>query len=159
MHLSHLTNNKCSAFARTTTALPGYKCGTIVIQYHFPNGIQGPEHPNPGRPYYGTTRIAYLPDNEEGNLVLRMLQCAFNRRLLFRIGQSVTTGADNCVIWNGTFEPANCVEQYAHPTQIGVHHKTSMTGGPSNFGYPDETYLERVKDELAQKGVTPDNID
>ena len=29
--------------------LPGYpKCGTITINYHFPDGTQGPEHPNPG---------------------------------------------------------------------------------------------------------------
>jgi len=58
---------------------------------------------------------------------------------MFRIGQSITTGADNCVVWNG------------------VHHKTSTSGGAQSFGYPDATYLERVKDELAQKGVTPEN--
>jgi len=26
------------------------------------------------------------------------------------------------------------------------------------FGYPDPTYLDRVKDELAAKGVTPDDV-
>ena len=28
-----------------------------------------------------------------------------------------------------------------------------MTGGSSNYGYPDKTYLTRVKEELAAKGV------
>jgi deltex len=122
--------------SKNSSSLPGYpKCGTITVNYSFPNGTQGPEHPHPGRQYTGTSRTGYLPDNAEGNEVLRLLKIAFDRKLVFRIGQSVTTGADDQVVWNG------------------VHHKTSTTGGASNYGYPDETYLERVKDELAQKGV------
>eukprot|EP01122_Echinamoeba_exundans_P006298 TRINITY_DN173_c0_g1_i1.p1 TRINITY_DN173_c0_g1~~TRINITY_DN173_c0_g1_i1.p1 ORF type:complete len:599 (+),score=103.80 TRINITY_DN173_c0_g1_i1:103-1899(+) len=122
--------------SKNSSSLPGYpKCGTITVNYSFPNGTQGPEHPHPGRPYTGTSRTGYLPDNAEGNEVLRLLKIAFDRKLIFRIGQSVTTGADDQVVWNG------------------VHHKTSTSGGASNYGYPDETYLERVKDELAQKGV------
>ena len=33
--------------------------------------LQGPEHPNPGSPYYtsGFPRVAYIPATEEGNLV------------------------------------------------------------------------------------------
>ncbi|NXR06181.1 DTX3 ligase, partial [Semnornis frantzii] len=50
--------------------LPGYeKFGTIIIQYVFPPGVQGVEHPNPGVRYPGTTRVAYLPDCPEGNKV------------------------------------------------------------------------------------------
>lgn len=56
----------------------------------------------------------------------------------FTVGTSVTTGATDSVLWNGT------------------HHKTSTHGGSSNFGYPDETYLERVTDELSAKGVALD---
>lgn len=40
--------------------------GTIVIQYHFPSGTQGPRHPNTGFRYHGTSRVAYLPVS--GNL-------------------------------------------------------------------------------------------
>ena len=29
----------------------------------------------------------------------------------------------------------------------------------SRFGYPDPTYLDRVLEELAAKGVTPDSTD
>lgn len=56
--------------------------------------------------------------------------------MIFTVGRSVTTGLDNQTVWNG------------------IHHKTSTTGGASRFGYPDPTYLSRVKEELAAKGVT-----
>ena len=120
-----------------STSLPGFgSCGTITISYRFPSGIQGPEHPNPGKPYTGTNRNAYLPDNKEGRKVLKLLKKAFEQKLMFTIGRSVTTGMDNCVIWND------------------IHHKTSPTGGPTCFGYPDPTYLKRVQEELAAKGIT-----
>ena len=92
-----------------------------------------------GIPYTGTNRIAYLPDTLEGREVLALLFKAFQRRHTFTIGTSVTTGQKNCVIWSG------------------IHHKTSRTGGSSNFGYSDPTYLSRVKDELADRGVTIEN--
>ena len=120
-----------------STSLPGCgPSGTILISYRFPNGTQGPEHPNPGKPYEGTERKAYLPDHKEGRKVLGLLRKAFNQKLTFTIGRSVTTGVDNCVIWND------------------IHHKTSKTGGPTCFGYPDPTYLKRVQEELAAKGIT-----
>ncbi|CAN0380565.1 unnamed protein product [Phaeothamnion confervicola] len=59
------------------------------------------------------------------------------RRLTFTVGTSITTGRSNCVVWNG------------------VHHKTSIGGGSASFGYPDPTYLDRVKEELAAKGISP----
>lgn len=47
---------------RGAMPLSGYELvGTIVIQYSFPSGTQGPQHPNTGRRYHGTTRVAYLP--------------------------------------------------------------------------------------------------
>uniref|UniRef100_H2QUT6 E3 ubiquitin-protein ligase n=1 Tax=Pan troglodytes TaxID=9598 RepID=H2QUT6_PANTR len=37
---------------RFQMSLPGHKdCGTILIVYSIPHGIQGPEHPNPGKPF------------------------------------------------------------------------------------------------------------
>ena len=42
--------------------LPGYESyGRIVIDYYFSDGIQGPEHPNPGQRYSATARRAFLP--------------------------------------------------------------------------------------------------
>ncbi|XP_025763117.1 uncharacterized protein LOC100706631 isoform X2 [Oreochromis niloticus] len=116
--------------------LPGYSdCGTIVISYEIPSGIQTAKHPNPGRPYSGIYRRAYLPDNKEGNEVLRLLKKAFDQKLIFTVGRSRTTGLDGQVTWND------------------IHHKTSMSGGPDCFGYPDPEYLSRVKEELKAKGI------
>ncbi len=108
---------------------------TIEITYSIPNGIQGHGHPSPGSHFYGTTRVAYLPDNQEGRKVLGLLQKAFDQRLIFTIGQSRTNGADNVVTWND------------------IHHKTSINGGSAGFGYPDPSYLNRVLQELADKGI------
>ncbi|XP_046558137.1 uncharacterized protein LOC124267270 [Haliotis rubra] len=112
--------------------------GTITIRYNIPGGIQKEEHPNPGKPYMGAYWTAYLPDSWEGKKVLRLLIVAFDRRLTFTVGRSVTTGAENKVTWND------------------IHHKTSYFG---NFGYPDPGYLKRVQEELAAKGVTEADID
>uniref|UniRef100_A0A3Q2C7K4 E3 ubiquitin-protein ligase n=1 Tax=Cyprinodon variegatus TaxID=28743 RepID=A0A3Q2C7K4_CYPVA len=116
--------------------LPGFPgCGHIEITYSIPDGKQKDNHPNPGERYWGTTRTAYLPDNIEGNEVLRLLKKAFDQKLIFTIGASRTTGMENAVTWND------------------IHHKTSMFGGPERYGYPDETYLSRVKEELKAKGI------
>ena len=69
-------------------------------------------HPNPGKPYKGTMRVAYLPDNSEGQKVLKLLMKAFEARLVFTIGRSVTTGLEDIVTWND------------------IHHKTNIAGGP-----------------------------
>ncbi|XP_048576483.1 uncharacterized protein LOC5513363 isoform X2 [Nematostella vectensis] len=115
--------------------LPGYEtAGSIVIQYAFPSGIQYPHHPNPGQPYDGTVRKAYLPDTPEGREVLRLLRKAFDARLVFKVGRSLSSGLDNQIVWN-------------------VLHKTSVHGGPENYGYPDPFYLSDVKEELADLGI------
>ena len=46
--------------------------GTVVIDYRIPGGIQNTTHPNPGKPFQGTSRIAYLPNNKEGLEVLEV---------------------------------------------------------------------------------------
>ncbi|XP_036595759.1 E3 ubiquitin-protein ligase DTX3L-like [Trichosurus vulpecula] len=119
-----------------TSSLPGYNsCGTIVIHYDMRGGIQTQDHPNPGRRYEGTRRVAYLPNNEEGRQVLVLLRRAFDQRLIFTVGQSRTSGANDVITWND------------------IHHKTLQFGGPENFGYPDPNYLQRVKLELKAKGI------
>ncbi|XP_059845420.1 E3 ubiquitin-protein ligase DTX3L isoform X2 [Hypanus sabinus] len=116
--------------------LPGYeKYDTIEIHYTIPDGFQGKEHPQPGQRYIGTSRTAYLPNSPEGRKVLKLLQRAFNQKLIFTVGTSSTTGRSNVVTWND------------------IHHKTSTFGGPPAFGYPDPTYLARVQDELKAKGI------
>ncbi|XP_066019048.1 E3 ubiquitin-protein ligase TRIM45 [Pocillopora verrucosa] len=118
-------------------SLPGYHgCGTIIIVYSFPSGIQGREHPHPGETYSSTSRTAYLPDNREGKEVLALLRRAFDARLVFTVGgTSITSELRNQITWNG------------------IHHKTNISGGPHEYGYPDSGYLRRVKRDLAAKGI------
>lgn len=81
-----------------TGRIPGYnERSHIRITYKFPNGTQGPEHPNPGQFYKGTKRVCYLPNTAEGQEVLELLKIAFDRRLVFTIGDSITTGQQNVV--------------------------------------------------------------
>ena len=102
------------------TPLPGFppqqypsnEGPTIEITYFIPSGIQGPQNPQPGQPFTGTNRIAYLPNTSEGKYVLNLLQRAFNDQHIFTIGISTTTGRGNVVIWND------------------IHHKTQINGGP-----------------------------
>ncbi|KAM6396773.1 E3 ubiquitin-protein ligase DTX3L-like [Pluvialis apricaria] len=120
----------------TSSSLPGYpSCGTIEITYSMRGGIQTSNHPNPGKPYCSTCRTAYLPDNKEGREILQLLKRAFNQKLIFTVGQSRTTGVRDVITWND------------------IHHKTSMVGGPTNFGYPDPGYLQRVRSELKARGI------
>ncbi|XP_067931159.1 uncharacterized protein [Watersipora subatra] len=122
---------------KTRFRLPGYgDCGTIEIRYVIPGGVQGPEHYHPGQAYQGTRRNAFLPDNRQGQRAERLLRKAFERRLVFTIGRSVTTGQENSLVWNG------------------IHHKTRPSGGPSNYGYPDPEYMDRLIEELRAKGIT-----
>ena len=67
--------------------------------------------------------------------VLKLLRKAWERKLTFTIGTSVTTGASNTIVWNE------------------IHHKTESTTNHSGHGYPDPNYLNNVTAELAAQGV------
>jgi len=119
-----------------TTSLPGHPGqGTIVIRYRMEGGVQGKEHPRPGRAFQapGFPRMAYLPDSDQGRTVLSLLSKAFRRRLIFTVGASLTSGQEDCVTW------------------AGIHHKTKMT--EDEHGFPDLGYLHRVMEELKERGV------
>ena len=50
------------------------RCLHKLIKLHmfsFPEGLQDPSHPNPGKPYTleGFPRVAYLPNSPQGNKV------------------------------------------------------------------------------------------
>ncbi|CAI2373092.1 unnamed protein product [Moneuplotes crassus] len=119
----------------------GYeKTGTYIINYTFKDGFRN------GVSYGGTYRQAYIPDTKEGREVLYLLIKSFKRKVSFTIGDSVTTGCKNVVVWNS------------------IHHKTCTHGGIMTYGYPDATYFNRVKLEMADKGILleqgedPDNV-
>lgn len=112
--------------------------GLIWIRYDIPRGKQGPEHPHPGKKYWtnGFPRYGYIPNNERGMLVLQLHILAWERRLTFTVGTSMTTGEDNQVIWNE------------------IHHKTLSPG----HSFPDPDYIDRVVAELAAHGVSADDL-
>lgn len=119
-------------------SLPGHQgSATIQITYNIASGNQGPEHPNPGRPYYavGFPRVCYLPATDKGWKVLRLLKEAFDRRLVFTVGRSNTTGREDVVTWNE------------------IHHKTEAGLSKQGHGFPDPGYLDNVIEELAVHGV------
>ncbi|XP_050780322.1 E3 ubiquitin-protein ligase DTX1 [Gopherus flavomarginatus] len=124
-------------------SLPGYtESKTIRIVYDIPTGIQGPEHPNPGKKFTarGFPRHCYLPDNEKGRKVLKLLIVAWDRRLIFTIGTSSTTGECDTVVWNE------------------IHHKTEFGSNLTGHGYPDPNYLDNVLAELMAQGVLEANL-
>ncbi|KPP61592.1 hypothetical protein Z043_120295 [Scleropages formosus] len=123
--------------------LPGYPDSkTIRIVYDIPAGIQTTEHPNPGKKFSarGFPRHCYLPDNEKGRKVLRLLIMAWDRRLIFTIGTSSTTGESDTVVWNE------------------IHHKTEFGSNLTGHGYPDPNYLDNVLTELSSQGVAEENL-
>jgi len=120
--------NSCSCSGGTTTS-----GGSFEIDYDIPDGIQHAFHDEPNRPFQGTYRKAYLPDTPDGVRLLARLKYAFRRGLTFRVGTSLTTGAQNVVTW------------------ASIHHKTSMYGG--THGYPDPNYLSNCNGSLDALGV------
>lgn len=62
--------------------------GTFLSLTHFFPPQE--QHPHPGQPYTGGQICAYLPDNKEGRQLLKLLEKAFYRQLLF----TVATGED-----------------------------------------------------------------
>ncbi|KAL5251341.1 hypothetical protein ACHWQZ_G016886 [Mnemiopsis leidyi] len=126
------TSGKMAVKTDSSISLAGYEqYGTIIVTYNFTSGVG-----QNGVSYsaHGFPRTAYFPDCDDGNDVVDLIKVAFKRRLIFTIGDSVTTGAKNCVVWND------------------IHHKTSMRRGDT-YGYPDPGYLARVRAELKSKGV------
>lgn len=82
--------------------------------------------------------MAYLPDSPRGRRVLRLLNIAWQRKLVFTVSRSNTTGCEDVVAWN-------------------LPHKTEMGPTNSGHGYPDPNYLNRCLRELEALGITDDS--
>lgn len=103
-----------------------------ITCFSIASGLQSKEHPHPGRAFFavGFPRTCFLPDGLLGRKILRYLKIAFDRRLLFSIGRSATTGREDVVLWNG------------------VEHKTQYSM------FPDPQYMQRCMQQLVHLGVT-----
>jgi hypothetical protein len=124
--------------------LAGYSCPTIVIQFEMPSGVlpaysvpdgDGGSVTVPEQRYSGASRVAYLPKNADGEIMLKYLVRAFRYRWIFRVGTSLTSGQKNCVCWGD------------------VPIKTATTGGFAAHGYPDTTYMGRLIEMCQYKGI------
>lgn len=95
------------------------------------------EHKNPSRVLGGIIEELHLPVCLQ---VLKLLITAWDRRLIFTIGTSSTTGESDTVVWNE------------------IHHKTEFGSNLTGHGYPDPNYLDNVLTELSAQGVGEDNL-
>ncbi|GFH53331.1 hypothetical protein CTEN210_09807 [Chaetoceros tenuissimus] len=113
----------------------GYNCGSIVINYSMKSSKQKSYHDNPGVTHGSKRATAYLPNNREGQDLLKRLKYAFSRGLTFTVGTSATSGVPNQCTW------------------ASIHHKTSLSGGLSCHGFPDPNYFVNCNEELNNLGV------
>jgi Deltex C-terminal domain len=85
--------DRCPSGTMTITQIddscPGQGCSSLEIIYSIPA--------DDGQP--GTTRVAYLPNNDAGRELLWRLMYAWKQGLIFKIGTSQTTGRPNSVVW------------------------------------------------------------
>jgi len=114
---------------------------SVKMLFEFPGGIQGDDHPNPGKNYFGDLREAYFPNNKEGRKWSMLVRLAFERKLMFSIGTSQTLKADNRIVFGS------------------IHLKTATIGGTEKHGYPDPNYFANLKKELAVKNITEENVE
>jgi len=118
----------------------GYQgVGSIAIDYHIKGELQKSYHDNPGTIQVGKSCRAYLPNNRDGQKLLKRLKYAFLHGLTFTVGTSLTTGIQNQCTWSS------------------IHHKTSLHGGTSSHGFPDPSYLINCNDELNSLGIPLDS--
>jgi Deltex C-terminal domain len=62
--------------------------------------------------------------------LLKRLRFAFQHGLTFTVGVSMSSGRDNCVTW------------------ASIYHKTALSGGVQNHGFPDRSYFDNCNNQL-----------
>jgi hypothetical protein len=128
--------------SHSPTSLLGFAGeGTIVMEAHIAPGVQGPQHPNPGRRFTtgGFPRTFYMPVSR-ADLAFR-LQLAFYWRLLFSVGSSLSAATPDSVNWSGRVSVKSELAAGA-PRAFSVH-------APENVVYFNE--LDR---QLSDLGIT-----
>ncbi|KAJ1605913.1 ring finger-containing protein [Cryptosporidium canis] len=110
----------------------------IEIEYFIPSGIQNQRHPSPNKPFTGTYKIAYLPFNKKGLIMLDGLAKAFQLGHTFKVNNftNPTTGTSMEVTQWGT-----------------IPHKISTCGGPALHGFPDPNFFNTLISKLTSLGI------
>lgn len=118
-------------------SLEGFpQCGTITIVFTIPGGEQSMHCPMPFERFEDFVFETYLPNSDEGQHVHQMLQLAWNRRLLFRIGYNPRTKKMDHIVLNG------------------LELKNHKFGGIQGNGFPDPYYLTGLKQDLKKMGIS-----
>ncbi|KAL8560296.1 hypothetical protein ACOMHN_006027 [Nucella lapillus] len=122
----------------TSVAVPAFPQGfprnTLVIEYNIPKGKMKEGDPEPGQPYEGVKKSAYLPNSREGRKVLMLLKNAFDRGLTFHL------------------EYSDASRSYVLVSNIP--HKTDPSRDcDARLGYPDPGYLPVVQGKLLEYGI------
>lgn len=107
---------------------------TVVITYGFDDGKQNSRMWRPGNDYSGTQRMVVIPSDIRVAETLELLTSAFQNGYAFMVGDSVTTGQHDTVIWR-------------------IHQKTATSGGAAKHGWPDAGYLQRLTAECLNYGL------
>ena len=118
------------------TPLAGFaECSSLVLSFHIEAGYQSTDMPLPGETFNGLKLTSFLPNNQEGQEMVRLLNIAWERGLLFRVGFNPQTNRMDQVVPNG-FE-----------------FKLRRDGGILFHGFPDPSYMNRLKADLKDVGV------
>ena len=116
--------------------ITGYaECGTLTLTFHIEPGIQGSDMPLPNERHFGLNMTCFLPNNSEGQELVRLLRIAWTRGLLFRIGFNPNSHRMDWVVPNG------------------IEFKLRKDSGMLAQGYPDPSYMNRLKCDLKDVGV------
>ena len=113
--------------SRDRRDLQGYPgAGRIIVRIE----AMAPDSLSDGRRLYVTHKdeTHYLPDNDVGKELLRLLEVLHQEKLIYKIDKSNTTG------------------KFA--ITFNFHLKTADSGGERNHGYPDMTYPSRALNEI-----------
>ncbi|XP_052786303.1 uncharacterized protein LOC128221742 [Mya arenaria] len=105
---------------------------SIELVFTFPDGIQTRHHPSRGKPYKGGTFVGNLEGGSDGLALCMMLKEAFKRGQMFNVGKNGN------VVLNG----------------ISLYKGRTL---PTPLAYLE--YKQKMKAELAAKGITEAKID
>lgn len=110
----------------------GEDIGTFAMRFIMPDCVADKRHGASfvGQMVVGTDREAFLPACDKGQYLLELFIDVFKRRRMFDVGISVSAARGPCVRY------------------CSVHHRSKRTGGDRAHGYPSETYLASVEDDL-----------
>jgi hypothetical protein len=136
-----MPNGKMSWRVISTSGADRKNIGTdqaIVVHFEFPQEAGAAYDPEEhgGKTYVPRNDTAYLPLNDEGKGLLVLFTVAFERRVMFGLGER---GGQSKVVW----------------ARYLIHIRTTLES--TDHGWPCSTYTTSALEELSGNGVTVEN--